>query len=94
LEENYVNPPTVTQLARLTGVNENKLKTGFKQQFGHSVYNYLLNYRMERAIEMMEQTTFSLDEIAEKVGYTDCAHFSRAFKKVYGVPPGKFRMVH
>jgi AraC-like DNA-binding protein len=91
LEENYLNPPTLEQLSRLVGTNENKLKRGFKQQFGHTVYNYVLHYRMQNAAEWLDNKALSLEEIASKAGYTDGAHFSRAFKKVFGVPPGKYR---
>lgn len=91
LEQNYMEPPSLAQLAKLVGTNENKLKTGFKQQFGHSVYNYLLHYRMEQAVNWMHDEQISLDEIAHRLGYADSAHFSRAFKKVYDIPPGKFR---
>ena len=91
LEHNYMNPPSLVQLAKLIGTNENKLKTGFKQQFGRSVYNYLLHYKMEQAVNWMHEEQITLDEIAHRLGYADSAHFSRAFKKVYGIPPGKFR---
>lgn len=85
------SPPTIPQLARMTGTNENKLKKGFREIFGKSVYNYLLSHRMEKAIEMMEDQKLSLDEIADRIGYGDSAHFSRAFKNEKGIPPGQFR---
>lgn len=84
-------PPSIPHLARLVGTNENKLKRGFNQVYGKSIYNYLLNYRMDKAIELMESGNHSLDEIAGKVGYADSAHFSRAFRKVKGIPPGQYR---
>lgn len=85
------SPPTIPQLARMAGINENKLKKGFREIFGKSVYNYLLSHRMEKAIEMMENEELSLDMIADHVGYDDSAHFSRAFRKIKGIPPGQFR---
>jgi AraC family transcriptional regulator, transcriptional activator of the genes for pyochelin and ferripyochelin receptors len=85
------SPPTIPQLARMTGTNENKLKSGFRAIFSKSIYNYLLSHRMENAVEMLEDPKLSLDEIAERVGYGDTAHFSRAFRKVKGIPPGQFR---
>jgi AraC-like DNA-binding protein len=84
-------PPSISQLARLVGTNENKLKRGFQQVYKKSVYNYLINYRMDKAIEMIETGELTLDEIAGLVGYTDSAHFSRSFRKIKGIPPGKFR---
>jgi AraC-like DNA-binding protein len=84
-------PLTIPQLARMVGTNENKLKRGFKEIYGKSVYNYLVAHRMEKAIELMENAALTLDEIAMMVGYTDSAHFSRAFRKEKGIPPGQFR---
>jgi AraC-like DNA-binding protein len=84
-------PLTIPRLARMVGTNENKLKKGFKEIYGKSVYNYLLAHRMERAVELMEDDSLTLDQIALMVGYADSAHFSRAFRKEKGVPPGQFR---
>jgi len=85
-------PPTIPKLARMVGTNENKLKKGFKEIYGKSIYNYLISFRMEKAIELLEDGKLPLDEIALLVGYADSAHFSRAFRKEKGVPPGQFRM--
>jgi len=85
------NPPSLSKLSRLVGINEHKLKSGFREMFGKSVFNYLLQQRIERSVEMMENPDLSLDEISELVGYADSAHFSRAFKRVKGLPPGQFR---
>jgi AraC-like DNA-binding protein len=84
-------PPTIPQLARMVGTNENKLKKVFRETFGKSIYNYLLSHKIEKAVEMMEDDKLSLEEIAFRTGYGDSAHFSRAFRKVKGVPPGQYR---
>jgi len=91
LVENLTNPPTITRLSRLVAINENKLKKGFREIFGKSIYNYLLSHRIEKSIGLMEDDQLSLDEIAGEIGYGDSAHFSRAFKKVKGMPPGQYR---
>ena len=85
------SPLTIPQLARMVGTNENKLKRGFKEVYGKTIYNYLLAHRMEKATELMENVSLTLDEIALMVGYADSAHFSRAFRKEKGIPPGQFR---
>lgn len=83
--------PSLSRLSRLAGLNEHKLKKGFKELFGKSVFAYLLHHRIERAIELMDNTELSLDNIAALIGYTENAHFSRAFKKIKGIPPGQYR---
>lgn len=84
-------PPSIAKLARLVATNESKLKKGFKEIYGTSIYNYLILRRIDKAIELMADENLSLDEIAGQVGYADAAHFSRAFRKVKGIPPGQFR---
>jgi len=91
LVENLTDPPTITRLSRLVAINENKLKKGFREIYGKSIYNYLLSHRIEKSIGLMEDDQLSLDEIAGEIGYGDSAHFSRAFKKVKGMPPGQYR---
>ncbi|MCF8357608.1 MAG: AraC family transcriptional regulator [Prolixibacteraceae bacterium] len=91
LLSNLAEAPSISQLSRLVATNEHKLKSGFKEIFGKSIYNYLLHRRMEHSIELMTDEMLSLDQIAEQVGYAESAHFSRAFKKVKGLPPGVFR---
>jgi AraC-like DNA-binding protein len=86
-------PPTIPKLARFAGINENKLKKAFKAVFGKSIYHYLLVHRMEKAVELMENQDLPLEEIANRVGYGDSAHFSRAFRKLKGIPPGQYRKV-
>lgn len=93
LVQNIADPPTVGKLSRLAAINENKLKKGFKEIYGKSIYNYLLSFRIEKAIEMMANEKNTLDDIATEVGYGDAAHFSRAFRKVKGIPPGQFRKI-
>jgi AraC-like DNA-binding protein len=91
LLQNIAEPPTITRISRSVAINENKLKKGFREMYGKSIYNYLLTHRIEKAIEMMEKGDYSIDEIAGKIGYADAAHFSRAFKNVKGIPPGQYR---
>jgi len=91
LVQNLTETPTIQKLSRSVAINENKLKKGFKALFEKSIYNYLLTHKIEKAVELLEVGTLTMDEIAEKVGYADAAHFSRAFRKVKGIPPGQYR---
>ena len=88
------DPPPIAKLARLVATNESKLKKGFKEIYGTSIYNYLILCRIEKAIELMDDENLLLDDIAVQVGYADAAHFSRAFRKVKGFPPGQFRKMN
>lgn len=61
---------------------------------GQTFYDLLNAERMRRAKELLENPALRISEIAERVGYTDTAHFSRVFKKLEGVSPGEWRNLH
>lgn len=80
-------PPTLSELARKTGINEYKLKRGFKEVFQTTVFGYLANYRLDAASEALRDNHKSISEIAYELGYSSPQHFSNAFKKKFGVSP-------
>jgi AraC-like DNA-binding protein len=82
-------PPSLVELSRLAGINEYKLKIGFKQEFGTSVFAYLRNKRLEKAWEMLHSGTFSVSQTAIIVGYNNFSHFAEAFRKQYGINPSE-----
>jgi AraC family transcriptional activator of pyochelin receptor len=87
ITENIQDPPSLTQLARLVGINDFKLKAGFKIEFSNTVFGYLNNLRLDIAKRDLLQKNKSLTEIAYETGYSSLSHFSNAFKKRYGVSP-------
>lgn len=84
-------PPSLTDLARVAGINEYKLKKGFKETFGNTVFGYLAETRLELAKTDLLERKKSVTEIAFELGYSSVQHFSNAFKKKFGVSPGKVR---
>ena len=91
LIERLEDPPTLAQLSRLVGTNEFKLKRGFKAVFGTTPYAYHLQHKLERARSYILDTDLTIAEIAYKVGYSDPAHLTNAFRKQYGIPPSGLR---
>ena len=85
------NPPTIIELAKLVGVNEYKLKKGFKELFGTTIFGYIHNSRMSLAKRLLLGTDKTAKEIAYQVGYSSPQHFSNAFKKQFGVTPNNVR---
>lgn len=81
------NPPSLIELARVTGVNEYKLKKGFKETFGLTVFNYLSETRLEQAKTELLEKNKTASQIAYELGYGSVQHFSTAFKKKFGVSP-------
>lgn len=80
-------PPSLSELARAAGINEYKLKRGFKETFGNTVFGYLSDTRLELAKTELLGKTKSASELAFELGYSSVQHFSNAFKKKFGVSP-------
>jgi len=85
-------PPTLQELADEIGLNIKKLKEGFKQIYGDSVFSFLFDYKMEVARKLLESGTHNVNEVGHKVGYSTSSHFIAAFKKKYGTTPKKYVM--
>lgn len=90
LVKNLVEPPSLVELAAEAGINEYKLKKGFKEVFGTTVYEYLRAKRMERAHELLRQGNMKVIEISYMSGYSNPSNFAFHFKRTYGVNPGKY----
>lgn len=78
-------PPTIAELAREIGLNQLKLKRGFRALFGTSIYALFQQYRMERARILLRK--HSVTETALMLGYSNLSHFSAAFRKQFGILP-------
>ena len=91
LVEDIQDPPTIAGLARRCGINEFKLKKGFKQTFNTTIFAYLKKYRMEKAWQMFLDQNTSVTEVASMVGYTNISHFSVAFRKQFNINPGALK---
>jgi AraC-like DNA-binding protein len=85
------DPPSLTELSRLCGLNEFKLKKYFVQLFGASVFGFVQSERLELAKNMIYQGEKNVSEIAYHLGYAHPQHFHRAFKKKFGRTPGELR---
>lgn len=88
----YLNPPSLHDLALRVGTNECTLKAGFKEAFRTTVFNYLFDYRMNIAIHYLLDTNKSIGEVAGLVGYEHQAHFCIAFKRKFNVTPSEYRL--
>lgn len=87
------NPPTLSELSKLVALNEYKLKRGFKELFGTTVFGYIHQSRMDLAKRLLLGTSKTAKEIAYETGYGSPQHFSKAFKEQFGIPPNSIRNV-
>ncbi|NNF86565.1 MAG: AraC family transcriptional regulator [Winogradskyella sp.] len=87
---NMAEPPTLQELADTIGLSLKRLKEGFKQIYGDTVYSFLFDYKMEVARKLLESGDHNVNEVGLKVGYSTASHFIAAFKKKYGTTPKKY----
>ncbi|MGF1519730.1 MAG: helix-turn-helix transcriptional regulator [Nodosilinea sp.] len=90
LQTRLDQPPSLLELARLIGINDHKLKVGFRQVFGTTVFGYLHELRLERSRQLLESGDLSVTAAAEAVGFASRGHFAAAFRRKYGVNPGVY----
>ena len=86
----FSNPPTLQVLAERTNLSLRKLKTGFKEIYGQPVYQYLLEYKMTLAKDLLLEGDYNVNEISLKLGYSNASHFISAFKKDTGLTPKNY----
>lgn len=91
IEENYNKDISITDAANNVYISASYLCKLFKEETNYSFLEYLTNYRIKKAIELLEDKTFKIHEIAELVGYKDPRYFSSIFKKYVGISPGEFK---
>ena len=85
---------SVEDIAEVCGLNRSYFGKIFKETLGRSPQEFLMNYRMVKATELLKLTQLSISEISNAVGYANPLHFSRAFKNVYGESPRIWRQNH
>lgn len=88
---NYNQPITLEKYAAMCYVSTNRFIHIFKEYTGVSPYHYHLQIRMDCAIDMLNNTTGSISQIAASVGYQDASYFCRIFKKITGRKPSEYR---
>ena len=91
LLERMASPPSLPELARAAGLNEFKLKAGFRALFGLSVFGYLRVQRMDQARWLLAKRGLSVTEAALQVGFANPSKFAAAFRKHFGYPPSAVR---
>jgi AraC-like DNA-binding protein len=91
LEENLDGPHSIPALSRRFFLNECKLKSGFREHYGTTVFGYLRQKRMEHAWTLLRESDATVLEVANEVGYSNPSHFARAFRDVHAINPGEVK---
>lgn len=90
ISERLDSPLSIKELSKQYGMNDYKLKAGFKEVFGTTIFGCIHTERMEKAKLMLESGKYSVSETAWTVGYINVSNFIKAFKKQFDVTPGQF----
>ena len=91
MENNYAREITVEELAGICKLNRSYFSKLFKDNMGCPPQEFLIRLRMAKAAERMQVTSDSIGDVAVMCGYPNQLHFSRAFKKRYGLSPREWR---
>lgn len=91
LIQNLEFPPSLQELAQQVGLNDYKLKRGFREVFGTTVFGCLLAHRMEMAKQLLAEQGLSVASVARAVGYASQSRFCHAFKRQFGITPKSYR---
>ena len=91
LKSNYSQHISLDGIAQNMYLSPVYISKIFKEKTGDSPINYLIQIRLTKAKEMLEENRGSIRTIAAQVGYDDVYHFSKLFKKYYGVSPLYYR---
>ena len=88
--ERFNEPPTLVELSEEINLGLRQLKQGFKETYGKPVFQYLLDYKMDKAAKLLSDGKYNDNEVSIELGYSNSSHFIHAFKKKFGITPLSF----
>jgi AraC family transcriptional regulator, transcriptional activator of the genes for pyochelin and ferripyochelin receptors len=91
LLSNLENPCSIRDLAHLVGLNEYKIKMGFKQLYKNTVFGLLQEERLQKARMLLQDTQMTIQDISLLTGYKNLSNFTAAFKRKFGFPPSSIK---
>lgn len=94
IESNFQKNITIEEVAQVCNINRVYFGKIFKESLGKTPQEFILEYRMTKATELLKLTQMPIKEVGIAVGYENQFHFSRAFKNVYDISPYQWRKKH
>lgn len=89
IDANISNTGTVNDLAKIAGINTNKLQEGFQLIFGKTVNEYIRDKRLTKALNLLSTGNKNVSEVVYELGLSSRSYFSKIFKEKYGISPRK-----
>jgi len=94
IKDHYVEQVKLDDLSRVTGLNASYLSTLFKKETGQNFSEFLIECRLNEAKKLLRETTLTINEITEHIGYGDSKYFSKLFVKNIGLTPSEYRRIY
>ena len=91
MHRDCTRPWSLESLAAIVGLSRTSLAERFREAMGNTPMSYLRTVRMQRAIQLLSESTLNLEQVAQEVGYQDAFSFSKVFKREVGVAPRDLR---
>ncbi len=93
MDKNLSSYPSIKELSRIGNMSTTRFQLAFRKVYGTTAYEYLKTLRMNKALLLLRDSDYSIQNIALEVGYNNAGHFAGLFKKMYGVTPKKYRNI-
>lgn len=91
IQVNYPKEITIEHLCQYFYCSRGTLINQFKHEYGKTVHQYILEFRLEKALELLKNKHLTIQEIALNCGFSDANYFSKSFKKKYALSPTSYR---
>jgi transcriptional regulator GlxA family with amidase domain len=92
MEVNIEVPQSRAELARIAGVSVRQLERLFRRHLGHGIHRQYSSMRLERARQLLRETTLPVLDVAIATGFSSSSQFARAYKRTFGEPPSRTRL--
>ena len=86
-----MSPVTAQELADVARLSLGHFNRAFRQTFGTSPHQYVINQRITHASGLLEDTELAISEVARLSGFTSCSYFGAQFRRATGMSPGEYR---
>jgi transcriptional regulator GlxA family with amidase domain len=92
MEESIEAPQPRAELARLAGVSVRQLERLFRRHLGHGIHQQYSSMRLDRARQLLRETTLPVLDVAIATGFSSSSQFARAYRRSFGEPPSRTRL--
>ena len=91
IDQKTTNNPSNHELATMINLADNSFVRLFRKEIGMPVQRFIKEQKINKACAMLDHTDLSIDEVAARTGFADRYHFSRIFRQIKNIPPGRYR---